>query len=313
MSRCSQKLLRSENVLLTLNDNKLSWEANQINSKSKTFNNLFDMGTHSVCKRMSQKIRPTSLRTGFTNLWDSSFLDPVKNINPQVSNSLHKELLLKTYLKSVLKNLNLYLNKILINKVGDIFYVRIQLYEKEITSKRQVLVNKRRLKSFYNLGLIDEESYKSQTRNLVNPFFSFTKKFNSGSWSLNKQKLINHLELQFSKKFKESLKISIHLDKNLETSAGLFANFLSMELEQSNISFKGALARTLREFKSSSNLKGIRVNCSGRLGRAPMAKTEWFKYGQVPLNTINSKLQYATSIASTKYGILGIKVWIYYR
>ena len=44
-----------------------------------------------------------------------------------------------------------------------------------------------------------------------------------------------------------------------------------------------------------------------------MAKTEWFKYGQVPLNQINTNLEYATAKSSTKYGSIGIKVWVYYH
>ena len=70
-------------------------------------------------------------------------------------------------------------------------------------------------------------------------------------------------------------------------SASSIAKFLSYQIEESKVNFKKALRDTLKEIDKKSNIRGIRINCSGRLGKNPMAKTEWFKYGQVPLNQIN--------------------------
>ena len=92
----------------------------------------------------------------------------------------------------------------------------------------------------------------------------------------------------------------------------MFSRFLALEIEKSNGNFKKALKESFKEIKENSKIKGIRVNCSGRLGRAPMAKTEWFKYGQIPLSKVNATVTYSSSTALTKYGIIGIKVWIYY-
>ena len=57
--------------------------------------------------------------------------------------------------------------------------------------------------------------------------------------------------------------------------------------------------------------KGIRVNCSGRLGGAEIARMEWYREGQVPLHTLRADIDYARAEALTTYGIIGIKVWIY--
>jgi len=57
--------------------------------------------------------------------------------------------------------------------------------------------------------------------------------------------------------------------------------------------------------------KGIRINCSGRLGGAEIARMEWYREGQVPLHTLRADINYATAEALTTYGIIGIKVWIY--
>ena len=56
---------------------------------------------------------------------------------------------------------------------------------------------------------------------------------------------------------------------------------------------------------------GIRVNCSGRLGGAEIARMEWYREGRVPLHTLRANIDYGFAEALTTYGIIGIKVWIY--
>ena len=56
---------------------------------------------------------------------------------------------------------------------------------------------------------------------------------------------------------------------------------------------------------------GIRVNCSGRLGGAEIARTEWYKEGRVPLHTLRADIDYGVARANTTYGICGVKVWIF--
>ena len=57
--------------------------------------------------------------------------------------------------------------------------------------------------------------------------------------------------------------------------------------------------------------KGIRINCAGRLGGAEIARTEWYREGQVPLHTLRADIDYGTAEAMTTYGICGVKVWVY--
>ena len=57
--------------------------------------------------------------------------------------------------------------------------------------------------------------------------------------------------------------------------------------------------------------EGIRVNCSGRLGGAEIARTEWYREGRVPLHTLRADVDYGVSRANTTYGICGVKVWIF--
>jgi small subunit ribosomal protein S3 len=57
--------------------------------------------------------------------------------------------------------------------------------------------------------------------------------------------------------------------------------------------------------------KGIKIMCSGRLAGAEMARTEWYREGRVPLQTIRADIDYGTARARTKYGAIGVKVWLF--
>jgi small subunit ribosomal protein S3 len=57
--------------------------------------------------------------------------------------------------------------------------------------------------------------------------------------------------------------------------------------------------------------QGIRINVSGRLNGAEIARTEWYREGRVPLHTLRADIDYGTAEASTTYGIIGVKVWIF--
>jgi small subunit ribosomal protein S3 len=58
-------------------------------------------------------------------------------------------------------------------------------------------------------------------------------------------------------------------------------------------------------------VKGIRINCAGRLGGGEIARTEWYREGRVPLHTLRAQIDYGTARAQTTYGIIGVKVWVF--
>jgi len=57
--------------------------------------------------------------------------------------------------------------------------------------------------------------------------------------------------------------------------------------------------------------KGVRINCSGRLGGADIARMEWYREGRVPLHTLRAEIDYGVAEAATTYGIIGVKVWVF--
>ena len=316
MARRSAKLLRFENSLYKYNTESQSWVIDPVNFKQfEKQVDLSEKGTYATCKRMSQKVNPISLRKGFLNTWDSLTYINYKQ-SKILENTFYFELFIQNYIKSILKNLGCFFDKIETKKLNGIFYINIFFYTANIITKRNTIIPLRLIKRYKLLcGNLQYNNKKDEEDNIYyNPFFieddSNTK---IKSFKVDISKLGNHLEIYLNNYTKNKIKISFHEHNNVGNSATLLADFLGNQIEKSNANFKRALRDTFKEIKNKSKIKGIRINCAGRLGKAPMAKTEWFKYGQVPLSRINANLEYATSTAVTKYGSIGVKIWVYFH
>ena len=94
-----------------------------------------------------------------------------------------------------------------------------------------------------------------------------------------------------------------------ELDAQLVAESIAQHLER-RVSFRRAMKRAVQNAMRMGAL-GIRVNVAGRLGGAEIARTEWYREGRVPLHTLRADIDYALSEATTPYGIIGVKVWIF--
>ena len=87
------------------------------------------------------------------------------------------------------------------------------------------------------------------------------------------------------------------------------AEGVAQQLER-RVSFRRAMKRAVQS-AMRLGAEGIRINVSGRLGGADIARTEWYREGRVPLHTLRADLDYGTAEGLTTYGIIGVKVWIY--
>jgi small subunit ribosomal protein S3 len=94
-----------------------------------------------------------------------------------------------------------------------------------------------------------------------------------------------------------------------EIDATLVAESIAQQLER-RVAFRRAMKRAVQSALRLGAL-GIRINCSGRLGGAEIARMEWYREGRVPLHTLRANVDYGTALATTAYGIIGIKVWIF--
>ncbi len=97
--------------------------------------------------------------------------------------------------------------------------------------------------------------------------------------------------------------------KRPELDATLVAQSIAEQLEQ-RIAFRRAMRRAVQS-ASKAGAKGIRIQCSGRLGGAEMGRREWYREGRVPLHTLRAKIDYGQATARTTMGACGVKVWIY--
>ena len=97
--------------------------------------------------------------------------------------------------------------------------------------------------------------------------------------------------------------------KNPEIDAQLVAQGVAEQLS-SRVSFRRAMRKAMQT-AMKSGAKGIRVQCSGRLGGAEMSRSEFYREGRVPLHTLRADIDYGFYEARTTFGRIGVKVWIY--
>ena len=103
--------------------------------------------------------------------------------------------------------------------------------------------------------------------------------------------------------------VNIEEVKYPQLNAQLVAENVASQLER-RVAFRRAMKKVIND-AMKAGAKGIKVQCAGRLGGADMARTEWYREGRVPLQTLRADIDYGTAVAKTKYGVIGVKVWIY--
>ena len=120
---------------------------------------------------------------------------------------------------------------------------------------------------------------------------------------------IDRLRQELSRRAKDDVHLNIMEIRKPEIDAKLVAENISQQLER-RVAFRRAMKRAVQSAMRLGAL-GIRINCAGRLGGAEIARTEWYREGQVPLHTLRADIDYGEATAFTTYGTCGVKVWVY--
>ncbi len=120
---------------------------------------------------------------------------------------------------------------------------------------------------------------------------------------------IESLRRDLEKKTNKKILINIEEVKKTDLVAQLVADNVSAQLLR-RIGFRRAMKKAVQASIRSGAL-GIRINCAGRLAGAEMARSEWYREGRVPLHTLRADIDYGLTEAKTKYGMIGVKVWIF--
>ena len=97
--------------------------------------------------------------------------------------------------------------------------------------------------------------------------------------------------------------------EKVDLDANLLAELVAEQLEK-RIAFRRAIREGLQRAQKQ-NVNGIKIQVSGRLNGAEIARSEWIREGRVPLQTLRADIDYATTEANTIYGVLGVKVWLF--
>jgi len=105
------------------------------------------------------------------------------------------------------------------------------------------------------------------------------------------------------------LTVKVFEVEKVDLDANLLAALVAEQLEK-RIAFRRAIREALQRAQKQ-NVSGIKIQVSGRLNGAEIARSEWIREGRVPLQTLRANIDYATTEANTIYGVLGIKVWLF--
>ena len=113
------------------------------------------------------------------------------------------------------------------------------------------------------------------------------------------------------KKLPDERQVTINIVEveKVDLDANLLADLVAEQLEK-RIAFRRAIREALQRAQKQ-NVNGIKIQVSGRLNGAEIARSEWIREGRVPLQTLRADIDYATKEANTIYGVLGIKVWLF--
>lgn len=120
---------------------------------------------------------------------------------------------------------------------------------------------------------------------------------------------IENIKKQLGKITKSDVQLNIVEVRKPEIDATLIAESVAQQLER-RIAFRRAMKRAVQS-ALRLGAKGIRINCSGRLGGAEIARMEWYREGRVPLHTLRADIDYGVARSNTTYGVIGVKVWVY--
>ena len=121
------------------------------------------------------------------------------------------------------------------------------------------------------------------------------------------EKLLNNIKKILPSN--RQLTIKVFEVEKVDLDANLLAALVAEQLEK-RIAFRRAIREALQRAQKQ-NVNGIKIQVSGRLNGAEIARSEWIREGRVPLQTLRADIDYATTEANTIYGVLGIKVWLF--
>ena len=159
-------------------------------------------------------------------------------------------------------------------------------------------------KQFYHAGIADVIIERSPEKARV---IIYTAK--PGIIIGRKGSELENLKKMIQKFTKSEIFVQVEEVRRPELSAVLVAENVALQLER-RVAFRRAMKKAVTA-AMRMGAKGIKVSCAGRLAGAEIARTEWYREGRVPLQTLRADIDYGVATAKTKYGVIGVKVAIF--
>jgi small subunit ribosomal protein S3 len=120
----------------------------------------------------------------------------------------------------------------------------------------------------------------------------------------------NYIKNKYFRMEKIALKLEVQEIKNSEENAQVIAQNIADQIEK-RMPFRRIMKSTLEQVTKNKEIKGVKIEMSGRLGGAEMSRREWAAKGTLPLHTLRANIDFARATAFTTYGTIGVKVWLY--
>lgn len=238
---------------------------------------------------MGQKVHPVGFRLGITQPHLSKWFAHKKNY----SKYLCEDNFLRKKLQQQFENVRL--EKVEISrKIED--HLEIVMY----TEKPEILVG------------LKGQNLKNLQQNIKQTIEKYRQSQHATFCKVHAIQSLDDLQKKTKKKPKSSpsnIKVTLHIMGCSNTNASSIANYLINFLER-RFSYRAALNALFRK-KVHEKLQGIKIQISGRLNGAEIARREWVREGRLPLQTLQANIDYSYKQAYTIYGVLGVKVWVF--
>lgn len=231
---------------------------------------------------MGQKTHPIGFRLGVNRTWSSTWY---VNNTPRISNYanlLHEDLQLRKYIKNYFLKNNFIIDEPIINRKLKKIQILINIYD--ISLKSSTSLNNLLKKNFFRINLMKK---------------------------INLEKLIKTISLVTNCKVSIKFGILKTVKKIPLSNAIILAQFLSKKMKARKFNVRKQLKIIMNlAKKKTSNINGIAIKISGRIKGRARAKSMFIKEGKIALQSLNTKIDYGNSKVITKFGVVGIKVWI---
>ncbi len=185
---------------------------------------------------------------------------------------------------------------------GSRWYAPKGAYQKQVHDDRYIRLEiKKRL---YHTGVSHVDIERAAGKVIINIFTA-----RPGLVIGKKGAGIDSLRIDLQQRMNEDVTVNIREVRKAEIDAQLVAENVAGQLIR-RVAFRRAMKKAVQS-ALKLGAEGIRIQCSGRLGGAEIARREWYREGRVPLHTLRADVDYGFAEAKTTYGIIGVKTWVY--